>query len=270
MRETLGPVTPNRIAALAAFAASVPLLIPMAWFVPGGAAWLVAGALSLRDPAPAFRRRMGVLLAMIALLAAAPIDTDTSDRGFLVLGSFFLAVILVPALILGRTDPGVIRFRVFPRRIRKLDLLYTAISIPLAWGVIALYWKLTPEMPTHWFLPAEQSTEAVWRLFIGINCVGIWDELFFVNTVFAVLRSIFPYRLANAGQAVVYASVLYDMAFTGAGIVIVPIFAWTQGAMFEKSESLIWVLLVHLIVDFFLFEAILHHYYPGFSLLGWH
>ena len=31
----------------------------------------------------------------------------------------------------------------------------------------------------------------------GINGVGIWDELFFVNTVYAVLRSLFPYRTVD-------------------------------------------------------------------------
>ncbi|MEM1297238.1 MAG: CPBP family glutamic-type intramembrane protease, partial [Verrucomicrobiota bacterium] len=101
------------------------------------------------------------------------------------------------------------------------------------------------------------------RLFIGINMVGIWDELFFVNVVYAVFRSLFSYRVSNALQAVVYTSVLFDMAFTGAGVVIVAIFAWTQGSMFEKSESLIWVLIVHLIVDFFLVAGIVNFYYPG-------
>ena len=74
--------------------------------------------------------------------------------------------------------------------------------------------------------------------------------------------------MANAAQAVVYTSVLYDMAFTGAGPVIVYLFALTQGSMYDGSRSLLWVLLVHLIVDFFLVAAILHHYYgPAVSHL---
>jgi hypothetical protein len=57
------------------------------------------------------------------------------------------------------------------------------------------------------------------------------------------------------------------MAFTGAGPFIVYLFALTQGAMFKESDSLLYVLVVHLIVDAFLFAAILHHYYPGAPLL---
>ena len=47
---------------------------------------------------------------------------------------------------------------------------------------------------------------------------------------------------------------------------IVFAFAWTQGAMFEKSESLLWVLIVHLIVDYFLVAMIVQTYYPGYGL----
>jgi hypothetical protein len=87
-----------------------------------------------------------------------------------------------------------------------------------------------------------------------------------VNTVYAILRGIFPARIANAAQAVVYTSVLYDMAFTGHGIWIVYLFALTQGVMYEKSRVLLYVLIVHLIVDAFLVMAILQYYYPTHSL----
>jgi hypothetical protein len=261
--------TTRRYLALVAFAAATVLLIPAERFGPGAVVWGVALLLALRDPEPTFRRRMGVLLGVVALLAAAPIHTALDNAHFAGLGAFFLAVVAGPALILRRTDPGLLEFRLWPRRLRWQDFVYTALSVPLAWAVIRLYFlHLTPEMPTHWWLPAQPGHDGIWRLIVGINCVGIWDELFFVNTVYAVLRSLFPRRVANAAQAVVYTSVLYDMAFTGAGPVIVYLFALTQGAMYEGSRSLVWVLLVHLIVDFFLVAAILHHYYgPAVSHL---
>ncbi len=255
-----------RLAALIAFCAAAVFLIPVEWYVPGGFLWAISAFLVWRDPEAAFKRRMAVLLGAIAILAAAPIHTDTSTRHFIALGIPFLAVVLGPALILGRTDPGVIRYRFKPRRFRWLDVGYVAISIPLAWLVFELYFKVVNTwMPTHWALPSHAEVEASWRLFIGINCVGMWDELFFVNTVFAVLRSIFPFRVANAAQAVVYASVLTDMAFTGIGPVIVFLFALTQGAMFEESDNLLYVLLVHVIVDVFLLSSIFNYYYPGFT-----
>jgi membrane protease YdiL (CAAX protease family) len=128
---------------------------------------------------------------------------------------------------------------------------------------------MSPEVPFNWVLPTTPDNTELFKLFMGINGVGIWDELFFVNTCYAILRSLFPYRVANAAQAVIYMSILYDMAFTGWGPVFIYILALTQGAMYERSKVLIWVLIVHLIVDYFLFQIIVDSYYPNL-VVWWH
>ncbi len=261
-----GPVSRSRMTALVGFCASGALLIALRSYPLGAAAWILSAVLTLRDPDPAFRRRLGVLLGAVAVLAAAPINTGTADRHFATLGVPLFLAVAGPAVILRRADRGVIRYRFLPLRFRWTDVIYVALAIPLAWGAFELYFRwLDPWMPTRWHLPAARDLDASWRLFIGINCVGVWDELFFVNTVFAVLRSVFPFRVANAAQAVIYTSVLYRMAFAGIGPALVYAFALTQGVMFEESEGLLYVLLVHLIVDAFLLSAIFNHYYPGFT-----
>ncbi|MBZ0268518.1 hypothetical protein K8I85_10215, partial [bacterium] len=260
---------PHALGALAAMTAAAVLLIPLEWFLAGGIALAVGAGLTATHPAPALRRRMGMMLFLVALLAVAPIDTRTDDRHFVSLGAFFLAALLVPYLVLRRTDPGVITYRLLPDRLDRLELFYVALSAPLAWGVIYLYFfVVNPELPTHWVLPAVESGEETARFLIGINCVGIWDELFFINTSYAILRSLFPVRLANAAQAALYAAVLYDMAFTGIGPFVVYGFALTQGVMYERSRVLLYVLAVHVIVDVFLVAAVLGYYYPGHWHLG--
>lgn len=271
----------RRLAALLLFCVALVFLVPLrqrhgeafpfAWIpvVCGGLTWLGALVLLLRDPDPAFRRRMGVLLGLVVLLACAPIRTGTDPKHMATLGLFFLAVVVLPGLVLHRTDPGVIAWRIFPRHLRWRDLVYVAVSVPLAMGVLHLwFFRINPELPTHWALPAIPDPDQTRRLIVGINLVGIWDELFFINTVYGILRSIFPTRVATAVQALVYASVLYTMAFTGIGPLVVYLFALTQGAMYEGSRSLLWVLIVHLIVDLFLVAAILHFYYPHMSVPG--
>lgn len=253
--------------ALAAFAAAAVLLIPLAWWLPGLAAWLATLALAWRQPDRRVRESLTVLLLCVLLLALAPIHTDTSPRHFVTLGVPFLAVIVGPWLYFHRVAPGELRWTWLPRRLSKRDLAYTLVAAPLAWGVIQVYFfRLNPELPTHWPLPTVYDADAVRRLAIGINLVGVWDELAFVNTVYAVLRRAFPARVANLAQAVVYTAVLNDMAFTGHGAWIVYLFALTQGYMYEKSRVLLYVLIVHLIVDLFLVLAILQYHYPGRSL----
>lgn len=271
----------RRAAALLLFCVAVVCLVPLRqrhgdlfgspWVpvIPGGLAWLGALGLLWRDPDGAFRRRMGVLLGLAALLAFAPIRTDLDTPHMLTLGAFFLAAVAIPGLLLRRSDPGVIMWRFLPRRLRWRDLVYVAVSFPLAMGILHLwFFRINPWLPTHWALPAVPVPEETRRLILGINLVGIWDELFFVNTVYGILRSLFPQKLANVAQAVVYTSVLYTMAFTGIGPLVVGLFALTQGAMYEGSRSLLWVLIVHLIADVFLVAAILHYYYPGMRVPG--
>jgi membrane protease YdiL (CAAX protease family) len=258
-------VTPSgsrrEYAALAALCLATPLLIPMAWWGPGLAAWAVSAVLVGTSPRRAFRQRMAPLLAVVLLLAVVPIDTDLSNTNFVRLGGAFLAAVLIPYLWLRRTQPGVIEYQIFPRRLSRVEVFYVLLSIPLAWVILDLYFfKINPFMPQQWPITDTSSNGQVLRLFLGINCVGIWDELFFINTVYAILRSLFPARTANLAQAVVYTSVLHDMAFIGIGSFIVYGFAVIQGAMYERTRKLVYVLAVHLIVDAFLVAAILRNH----------
>ncbi len=207
------------------------------------------------------------LAVPIAILILAPISTNLMLSRMMILGLCLASVVIIPPLILGRKD--IITFKFWPDKIDPIDIFYTLLSIPLAWGGLALYFYLSPEVPFNWKQPPTPDNIELFKLFMGINGVGIWDELFFINICFAVLHYLFPFRIANPAQAVIYTSVLYDMAFTGWGPVFVAVLALTQGFMYERSKVLIWVLIVHLIVDYFLFQAIVEHYYPDFSV-WWH
>ncbi|MDA1044939.1 MAG: hypothetical protein O3C57_06920, partial [Verrucomicrobia bacterium] len=200
------------------------------------------------------------------LLAIAPIHTDRSGAHFIELTCFFAVLVFGPYLLLRKSDLGILDFKFWPDRIRGLDIVYTVSSIPLAWGLLTLYFfYINADIAAQWPMPQPFSADGYWRLLAGINGVGIWDELFFVNTVFAITRSILSFRYANLVQAVVYTSVLNDMAFTGIGPFLIFYFALTQGYMYEKSKCLLYVLIVHIVVDYFLVEAIMHYHYPDMA-----
>jgi membrane protease YdiL (CAAX protease family) len=213
------------------------------------------------------KRAYLTLIVPIIILSIAPISTNLALPRMFILGLFLLSVIIIPPLILQRKD--VITFKFWPDKLDPVDVFYTLLSIPLAWAGFALYFYLSPQVPFNWKQPQTPDNVELFKLFMGINAVGIWDELFFINICFAVLRYLFPFRIANPAQAVIYTSVLYDMAFTGWGPVFVGVLALTQGVMYERSKVLIWVLIVHLIVDYFLFQAIVTRYYPALDV-WWH
>jgi hypothetical protein len=216
------------------------------------------------------KRKLPYLALAVAMLilVLAPISTSLRTANIFWLALCFAAVLLIPAFMLRKT--GIITFQFWPKHLDYIDVVYTLLSVPLAWGAFELYFKvLSPEVPFNWKLGSQPDNAELFTLFMGINAVGIWDELFFVNTSFAILRSLFPFRTANLAQSVIYMIVLYDMAFTGWGPVFVYILALTQGFMFERSRVLLWVLVVHLIVDYFLFQAIVTRYYPALDV-WWH
>lgn len=260
---------PLRFVPLLSLLAVVVLWVALdAWL--WGLPFALAFALSLPFESPYRRRRYLALAAAVGVLALAPISTDTSTQNFLVLGGLFVAAIALPTLMLWRERPRPVTFKLLPDKLEPLEIFYTLLSVPLAWGAFALYFGvLSPEVPFNWTLPPEPDNEALLRLFIGINLVGIWDELFFINVCYAVLRQLFGARTANLAQGVIYTTVLWTMAFRGVGPVFVYLFALTQGAMYERSRALLWVLIVHLIVDYFLFQAVVEAYYPGLEV-WWH
>ena len=108
----------GRHLALLLFCAATVLLVPLQAYIPGAILWLLSAILVFRDKELAWRRRMGLLLTVLIILAVAPIHTDLSNEHFLALGIPFLAVVVIPAIVMGLKDPGVIRYRFWPRRPR--------------------------------------------------------------------------------------------------------------------------------------------------------
>ena len=259
----------RRLVTLSSLLATAVLWIALdAWL--WGVPFALTFMLALAREVPYRRKRYLALAAPLLLLAFAPIATDTSTRGFLLLGGCFVLALILPTFILWRERPNPITFAFWPEKLEPTEIVYTLLAVPLAWAAFALYFSvLSQEVPFNWSLPPEPNSDELWRLFVGINLVGVWDELFFINVCYAVLRQLFGARTANLAQAVIYTTVLWTMAFRGFGPVFVYLFALTQGVMFERSRVLLWVLAAHLIVDYFLFQAIVSAHYPNFSV-WWH
>ncbi|MEO5691066.1 MAG: CPBP family glutamic-type intramembrane protease [Candidatus Saccharimonadales bacterium] len=111
--------------------------------------------------------------------------------------------------------------------------------------------------------PAVSTANEVLRLFIGTNALGIWDELFFICTVLVLLRRHFPFWQANLLQAVLFTSFLYELGFGAWGPAMIFIFALIQGLIFKVTQSLPYIVMVHLLFDLVLFMVLLHAHNPN-------
>lgn len=134
-------------------------------------------------------------------------------------------------------------------------------------GVLVLGWLILPfyfigsGVYQNW--PVVDSPELIARLFVGVGAVGIWDELFFICTVFAVLLRHFPAWLANSLQAVVFVSFLWELGYRAWGPVLTIPFALVQGVIFLRTRSLGYVVTVHLLFDAVVFAVLVHAHNPA-------
>ena len=134
-------------------------------------------------------------------------------------------------------------------------------------GVLVLGWLILPfyfiASGAYQNWPVVDTPELIARLFIGVGAVGIWDELFFICTVFVLLRRHFPDVAANLLQAIVFVSFLWELGYREWGPVLTIPFALVQGWIFLRTRSLGYVVTVHLLFDAVVFAVLVHAHNPG-------
>jgi len=200
---------------------------------------------------------LGLLIVSVIPLAAE-LDNPAMLRFTLALGGAVAAPYLVSRYVF--RDRAVS----FPWRARRpwgrLQWSWLIAVLILGWLILPFYF-ITSGVYQNW--PVVDSPELIARLFVGVGAVGIWDELFFICTVFALLRRHFPDALANALQAIVFVSFLWELGYRAWGPVLTIPFALLQGFIFLRTHSLAYVVTVHLLFDAVVFAVLVHAHNPG-------
>ncbi|WP_091232052.1 CPBP family intramembrane glutamic endopeptidase [Microbacterium sp. 3J1] len=146
------------------------------------------------------------------------------------------------------------------RRWGRLQWGWLAAVLLLGWLILPFYF-ITSGVYQNW--PVVDTPDLIARLFVGVGAVGIWDELFFICTVFALLRRHFPDAVANLLQAVVFVSFLWELGYREWGPLLTIPFALLQGFIFLRTHSLAYVVTVHLLFDAVVFGVLVHAHNPG-------
>jgi len=225
--------------------------------------WLLLGmtAVCLLGCRHTFAKEMLLLVIAIGILGVTPITTDISVRHILIMGATLSLAVALPYL-LSRFVYGdyLVRFRFHHGRAwYHREILYILFTISISYVLLPFFLRTTGSY-RYWTVTPGAS--AILRLFVGTNALGIWDELFFVSTVLGILRRFFPFLFANAVQAVLFTSFLYELGFRGWGWIMIAIFALIQGEVFRQTDSLFFVITIHLCLDFVLFLALIAAHHP--------
>lgn len=215
---------------------------------------------SIRRP-PSLLRDLSLIVLGLAIVRtiplAAQLDTAAMVRFTLALGGAVLVPYLVSRFVYRDRATG------FPwragRRWGRFHWGWLGAVLVLGWLILPWYF-LSSGVYLNW--PRVDTPDLIARLFLGVGAVGIWDELFFICTVFALLLRHFPFWVANALQTIVFVSFLWELGYRAWGPILTIPFALMQGLIFLRTRSLGYVVTVHLLFDAVVFAVLVHAHNP--------
>jgi hypothetical protein len=210
-------------------------------------------------------RRLGADLLLVAvgmaIVSIISLEADLSDAGmarFAVVLSLAVAVPFALSRLWLREKSIRFPWRA-GRPWTRVHWTYLVVVVLLGYLVLPWYF-LSSGVWANW--PSLEGPGEIARLFVGVAAVGTWDELFFVCTVFALLRRHFALWPANVLQAMVFVSFLWELGYRSWGPVLTVPFALVQGLTFALTASLTYVLIVHLLFDAVVFAVLVHAHHP--------
>jgi membrane protease YdiL (CAAX protease family) len=208
-----------------------------------------------------FRKDIVLLHISLGILALTKINTDISYAHIVEMAVPLLFAAGIPYVVSRFVyRDHLVRFRFHHGRSwYKTEIMYIFVTLVASYFVLPFYLKNTGAY-LHWTVPPGAS--ALIRFFVGTNALGMWDELFFISTVLGILRRYLSFFWANIAQAVLFTSFLYELGFTGWGFLMIYAFAIMQGYVFRKTDSLFYVITIHLSIDLILFLALVEAHHP--------
>lgn len=201
---------------------------------------------------------IGVALALVSFIS---LEADISPAGMLrftlALGS---AVIVPYALSRWLFKDHFITFPLRLERWTPSQWWYLALVVLAAYLILPFYF-LSSGVWQNW--PEVVEWHEIARLFIGVNAVGIWDELFFICTCYVLFMRHFRPWLANILQAAIFVSFLWELGYREWGPLLTIPFALVQGLTFTLTrKNLLYVVVLHLLFDAVVFLVIVHAHHP--------
>ena len=231
-------------------------------------AWLIERAGPVETPggatgcAPSLTRDLFLIALGLLIVSIIPLAAELDNLAMLRFTLALGGAVAVPYAI----SRFLYRDRAiaFPWRTRRrwgrLQWGWLVAVLVLGWLILPFYF-ITSGVYQNW--PVVDTPELIARLFVGVGAVGIWDELFFICTVFALLRRHFPDLVANLLQAIVFVSFLWELGYREWGPLLTIPFALLQGYIFLRTHSLAYVVTVHLLFDAVVFAVLVHAHNPG-------
>jgi membrane protease YdiL (CAAX protease family) len=229
-----------------------------------GYALIVAGLVVAAVADRLLLRHLVLISAGLVVISTMSLEADLSNAGMARFAITLSTAVALPyALSRWWFREDIITFPVGTgKRWSRFEFGYLGLVVVAGYLILPVYF-LGSGAYRNW--PEVTGADEIIRLFVGVNGVGLWDELFFICIVFALLRHHFPFWQANLLQSVVFVSFLWELGYRGWGPLLTVPFALLQGYIFQRTRSLPYVVTVHLTFDAIIFGILVHAYNPGLA-----
>jgi membrane protease YdiL (CAAX protease family) len=209
-------------------------------------------------------RHLILISAGLVVISTMSLAADLSNAGMARFAITLSAAVALPyALSRWWYREDIIKFPVGTgNRWSRFEYGYLVLVVVAGYLILPVYF-LGSGAYGNW--PDVSGADEIIRLFIGVNAVGLWDELFFICIVFTLLRHHFPFWQANLLQATVFVSFLWELGYRSWGPLLTVPFALLQGYIFQRTRSLPYVVTVHLTFDAIIFGILVHAYNPALA-----
>ncbi|WP_341866758.1 CPBP family intramembrane glutamic endopeptidase [Cryobacterium zongtaii] len=247
---------PLRLLAAALISTSAVLLFALRMPLPGYATLAAALLVAVLVDRALFRDLLLIAVGLL-IISTISVEADISYPNMALMGVVLSAAVAVPYLISRRAFGD--RQVWFPiktgQRWTTLERWYLVGVLLLGYLILPSYF-IRSGAYLNW--PSISAPDELGRLFVGVGFVGIWDELFFICTVFALFRRHFSFWTANLLQMVIFVSFLWELGYRSWGPLLTIPFALLQGYTFSITKSLTYVVCVHLLFDLAVFLVLVH------------
>lgn len=218
------------------------------------------GVVSLIFASRAYAKHALLIYFSIAVLGVTPINTDIGWWHMLVMGATLLLAVGVPYVVTKYWyGENIITYPMGKHTWTRGHIGYLLLTAVLGYLILP-FWMQNTGGYMNWTVPLDPM--GITTLFVGTNALGIWDELFFIITVLALLRHHVPFWQANLLQAALFTSFLYELGFRGWAPLLIYPFALLQGIVFKKTHNLVYIIAIHLTLDLVLFLALINAHHP--------
>ena len=207
-----------------------------------------------------FGKDLVLIIGALALISCISLEANISWGNIWVMGIVLTSAVALPyAVSRWVYKDHAIRF---PRRRgqpwSRLEWGWLGFVVVAGLAILPIYF-ITSGVYQNW--PAVNTPSEILRLLIGVNAVGLWDELFFICTVFTLLRRHCSFWTANLTTSIIFVSFLWELGYQAWGPLLTIPFALVQAVIFTRTRSLPYTVCAHLVFDCIVFGTIVyaHH-----------